>query len=224
MPAVLSLRASRSHGWEQHRLPGCSARARAHGHSPRAVRHLHSRPRWDGCGGLRGGDTRLRGVRAERRRTLEPQNLRMVYLAVPGPGGGGGGGGLKKQVPAAEGGAKGTPVSQQPASLSVSRRPGRSLRVRSPRCRRSSPSGCRPCRRRWSTAPADDRDRAGVLEEAAPPTDSRGQGTGGGVGTGEGTGIGEGEGAALAMGRAAAPAAGRIGRGAVSHLRRCCVR
>jgi TonB family protein len=43
-------------------------------------------------------------------------------------------------------------------------------------------------------APADNRDRLGVMADAAPTEPSRGPGTGGGTGTGEGTGIGEGSG------------------------------
>jgi TonB family protein len=43
-------------------------------------------------------------------------------------------------------------------------------------------------------APADDRNRAGVLQEARAETQSRGPGAGGGAGTGTGTGIGPGDG------------------------------
>jgi TonB family protein len=50
------------------------------------------------------------------------------------------------------------------------------------------------------TAPADTRDRAGVLAETPPRSDSRGQGAEGGVGTGRGTGIGEGEDSGIGAG------------------------
>jgi TonB family protein len=43
-------------------------------------------------------------------------------------------------------------------------------------------------------APAEDRDRAGVLQQARAEAQSRGPGVGGGVGSGTGTGIGEGNG------------------------------
>ena len=128
-----------------------------------------------------------------------PQNLRMVYLAVPGPGGGGGGGGLKMQVPAPRAQRKGRQSLSSP--LPVRQPPPRPEPPRpEPPLPEVEPERLPPVQAPVATAPADDRDRAGVLEEAAPPTDSRGQGTGGGVGTGEGTGIGEGEGSGIGDG------------------------
>jgi TonB family protein len=49
-------------------------------------------------------------------------------------------------------------------------------------------------------APADDRDRAGLLQEARAEAQSRGPGVGGGVGSGTGTGIGEGDGSGVGPG------------------------
>jgi len=49
-------------------------------------------------------------------------------------------------------------------------------------------------------APADDRDRAGVLQQARAEAESRGPGQGGGVGTGRGTGVGEGNGSGVGPG------------------------
>src|SRR4029079_8370613 len=43
-------------------------------------------------------------------------------------------------------------------------------------------------------APADPRTRAGVLQQSAAVADSRGPGSGGGIGAGQGTGIGPGDG------------------------------
>ena len=130
---------------------------------------------------------------------MAPQNLRMVYLAVPGPGGGGGGGGLKMQVPAPRAQRKGRQSLSSP--LPVRQPPPRPEPPRpEPPLPEVEPERLPPVQAPVVTAPADDRDRAGVLEEAAPPTDSRGQGTGGGVGTGEGTGIGEGEGSGIGDG------------------------
>jgi TonB family protein len=51
-----------------------------------------------------------------------------------------------------------------------------------------------------ATAPADGRDRVGVLEETTAQNDSRGPGTGGGAGSGSGTGLGEGEGPGVGPG------------------------
>jgi TonB family protein len=48
--------------------------------------------------------------------------------------------------------------------------------------------------------PADDRTTPGVLEEAPPASDSRGQGAHGGVGAGSGSGVGDGEGAGVGDG------------------------
>ena len=50
------------------------------------------------------------------------------------------------------------------------------------------------------TAPADHRDRAGVLQDARGESESRGPGTGGGAGTGSGTGLGSGDGAGVGPG------------------------
>jgi TonB family protein len=50
------------------------------------------------------------------------------------------------------------------------------------------------------TAPADPRDRAGVLSEAAAESESRGSGTGTGAGSGDGSGLGEGTGAGIGPG------------------------
>ena len=50
-----------------------------------------------------------------------------------------------------------------------------------------------------SAAP-DDRDRAGVLNDAAPDSNSQGSGTGGGAGSGSGSGIGEGDGPGIGPG------------------------
>ena len=50
------------------------------------------------------------------------------------------------------------------------------------------------------TAPANERDRAGVLEQTTAKADSRGSGHGGGVGSGGGTGLGEGDGGGIGPG------------------------
>jgi TonB family protein len=50
------------------------------------------------------------------------------------------------------------------------------------------------------TAPSDNKDRAGVLQQARAEAESRGSGQGGGVGTGKGTGVGEGDGSGVGPG------------------------
>jgi periplasmic protein TonB len=50
------------------------------------------------------------------------------------------------------------------------------------------------------TAPADNRNRVGVLTETPVDTESHGPGAGGGAGTGKGTGLGEGDGSGVGPG------------------------
>jgi periplasmic protein TonB len=51
-----------------------------------------------------------------------------------------------------------------------------------------------------ATAPADTRDRAGVVADPPAVADSQGPGSGSGAGTGQGTGVGEGTGAGIGPG------------------------
>jgi periplasmic protein TonB len=128
-----------------------------------------------------------------------PQKLRLVYLALPGPGGGGGGGGLKMPAPAPKAHRKGRQSLSTP--LPVRQPPPKPEPPRpQPPLPEVAPEPLPPVQAPVVTAPADDQDRAGVLEETAPPADSRGHGGGGGVGTGEGTGVGEGDGSGLGEG------------------------
>jgi periplasmic protein TonB len=128
--------------------------------------------------------------------------MRLVFVAIPGPGGGGGGGGLLQKTP-------------PPKAL----REGRS-RISSPLPERREPKPLQPVAvppeptptpvlkaeplpaviAPIVTAPADARSRAGVLEQTTADTDSRGSGSGGGVGTGAGTGLGPGSGGGVGSG------------------------
>ncbi len=127
--------------------------------------------------------------------------MRLVFVAIPGPGGGGGGGGLLQKAP-------------PPKAL----RDGRS-RISSPLLERRDPKPLRPVAAPLEptppvlraeplpavtapivTAAADTRSRAGVLEQTTADTDSRGSGSGGGVGTGAGTGLGPGSGGGVGAG------------------------
>jgi TonB family protein len=143
--------------------------------------------------------------------------MRLVFLATPGPGGGGGGGGLKQPAPPPKAELKGTSTLRSPVPP---RRPVAPKRPE-PKVERTLPPP--PVRPRpveqpvepppapaavpapqvvapVATAAADARDRAGVLTESASTADSNGAGTGGGVGSGRGTGIGEGDGSGIGPG------------------------
>ena len=133
---------------------------------------------------------------------IEPSDpMRLVFLNTPGPGGGGGGGGLLQKAP-------------PPRAMREGRK-----KISSPLPERQPPKPIEPIAHPPEpkpatlsaetlpvvvapivTAPADNRDRAGVLQQARAETDSRGPGQGGGVGTGRGTGIGEGEGSGIGPG------------------------
>lgn len=133
-------------------------------------------------------------------RSADP--MRLVFLAMPGPSGGGGGGGLL-----------------QKAAPPKARREGRS-RMSSPIPARREPTPVRPVSApREPTpvpvleaeplpaviapiiaAPADTRDRVGVLQRTTMENDSHGPGAGGGVGTGRGSGLGQGDGGGIGPG------------------------
>ena len=125
----------------------------------------------------------------------------LIFLAVPGPGGGGGGGGLRQKAPppAAERDGRRSLSSPLPA-----RRPPQPIEPAptppepkpEPLKAQQLPLIAAPV----VTAPADPRDRIGVLERTPASNDRRGPGVGGGTGSGAGTGIGEGAGAGLGAG------------------------
>jgi protein TonB len=128
-----------------------------------------------------------------------PQPLRMVYLAIRGPGGGGGGGGLRMERRAPKAMVKGTakissPVPRQAPSP-----------VEAP-VKRPDPPNLLPSETLplilapVVSVPSDDRSRAGVMETSPTAADSRGSGTGGGAGSGSGTGMGAGNGAGIGPG------------------------
>ena len=128
--------------------------------------------------------------------------MRLVFLAVPGPGGGGGGGGRlqKAPPPAAERAGRDAITSPLPA-----RRPPKPIEpIPTP----PEPKPDPPLKAEQLplvvapivTAPADARDRIGVLERTPAANDSHGSGAGGGTGSGAGTGVGEGDGAGIGAG------------------------
>jgi TonB family protein len=159
------------------------------------------------------------GLSSAPRETPHPLNpMRLVFLALPGPGGGGGGGGLKQPAPPPKAEVKGTralkspvppprrvapkrpepqpvrapsppPVRPQPAARPVDPPPA-------PTAPKPAPQVVAPV----ATVAGDTRDRTGVLPESASTAESNGPGSGGGAGTGHGTGIGEGDGSGIGPG------------------------
>jgi periplasmic protein TonB len=131
---------------------------------------------------------------------LSHEPVRLVYLALPGPGGGGGGGGLRQKAPPPRAQREGQsrlssplPVRQPPRPVAPVARP-----LEPPK--QLPGEVLPPIVAPVATSPADPGDRAGVLEESPAVADSRGPGIGGGVGTGTGTGIGEGDGSGIGEG------------------------
>jgi protein TonB len=156
----------------------------------------------------------LSSAPAELRR--EPSPMRLVFLTLPGPGGGGGGGGLHQPAPPPKAELKGPSVRRSPVPppRPVSTRPPVPRPITAP-----PPIPVRPTVRPVeppppaaapvplpqvvapvATAPAEPRDRAGIIADAAKESDSRGPGSGSGAGSGQGTGIGEGTGAGIGPG------------------------
>ncbi len=143
--------------------------------------------------------------------------VRMVFLATPGPGGGGGGGGLRQPAPPPRVQLKGTSPLRSPVPME---RAVRRARVEPPVRHVPAPSPpivavsrpvdppppivkadpIPPVVAPVVSAPADTRDRAGVLTDTPSRVDSHGPGAGGGTGAGQGTGIGEGDGAGIGPG------------------------
>ena len=126
--------------------------------------------------------------------------LRVVFVALPGPGGGGGGGLLQKAPPPKarrEGHrAISSPIPErvppkpiEPAPMPVEKKP--KVLDAEP-----LPVVVAPI----VVAPADSQNRIGVLVETPVTSDSHGPGKGGGTGSGTGTGVGEGDGSGIGPG------------------------
>jgi periplasmic protein TonB len=140
----------------------------------------------------------------ERTDVIEPeaQPVRLVYLALPGPGGGGGGGGLRMPTPPTKAERKGpqkasSPVPARRVPPPITPPPPRPEPPPPPLEAKTLPPVMAPV----ATVAADTRNREGLMKEmpteAAP---SGGSGSGGGSGTGQGTGLGEGAGSGIGPG------------------------
>ena len=126
-------------------------------------------------------------------------DTRLVFIATPGPGGGGGGGGERARLPAPKALREGRRATSSPLPERVAppaAPPAEPVEPEPPLNAEPLPTLVAPL----ITAPADNRDRAGVLQEARTEAESRGSGTGGGAGSGSGTGLGSGDGAGVGPG------------------------
>jgi TonB family protein len=128
-------------------------------------------------------------------------DLRLVFLARPGPGGGGGGGGLRQRLPPPKAEREGRramsspmPVRKPPQPIEPAPAPPEPKPP--PLSAEALPAVVAPI----VASPADPRDRAGVLQEARGELESRGPGQGGGTGSGAGTGLGSGDGPGVGPG------------------------
>jgi periplasmic protein TonB len=145
----------------------------------------------------------------------ETTPVRLVFLATPGPGGGGGGGGLRQPAPPPKAEKKGTSPLRSPVPPPrpiTSKPPDPKPQLTPPVTIQPVPKPVEPPApppqpvplpqvvAPVATAPADTRDRAGVLTDSSAESNSHGPGTGSGAGTGQGTGIGEGTGAGIGPG------------------------
>jgi protein TonB len=127
--------------------------------------------------------------------TPAPQDLRLVFLATPGPGGGGGGGGSRQPAPPVRAERQGERALSSPI-------PARQLPPPVPTPRPAEPIDTRPLVAPVAVMAADARDQEGIVDEAPEATgvDDAGPGGDAGAGTGEGAGLGAGEGSGIGDG------------------------
>jgi periplasmic protein TonB len=142
---------------------------------------------------------------------------RLVFLVKPGPGGGGGGGGLRQPEPPRRALLKGANPLKSPVPVERAVRkpipdpptppkPTPPPQVQpierpiEPPPPVAKPDPVPPVVAPVVSAPADTRDRAGVIEAPPSTSESQGSGNGGGAGSGSGTGNGEGTGPGIGPG------------------------
>ena len=127
--------------------------------------------------------------------------MRLVFLATPGPGGGGGGGGLVQRTPPPKALREGRHTISSPIPARIP--PKKIEPVVAPVEPKPPLLKAEPLPILVApivTAPADSRNRIGVLTETRVDTESHGSGRGGGAGSGTGTGLGEGDGRGIGPG------------------------
>jgi len=150
-------------------------------------------------------------------RAVEPgEDMRLVFLAIPGPGGGGGGGGARQTLPPPKALQRGNARVSSPLPVRHATSPQPVEVAPEPKVLDSEPLPvvAAPIVR----APADNRDRDGVLTQSRAEADSRGSGQGGGTGTGRGGGLGDGSGSGVGPGSGGGTGGGpfRPGSGVVA--------
>lgn len=141
---------------------------------------------------------------------LPPDDIRLVFLAEPGPGGGGGGGGLKQLARPAKAETRG----QQTVGNPIARRlpvPAEAPATPPPLAAEPFPVVVAPI----APAAAAARNRVGTDDGVEGAAEVHGAGREGGVGTGAGDGIGSGRGAGLGDGIGGGTGGGvyRVGSG-----------
>jgi len=129
------------------------------------------------------------------------EQMRLVFLATPGPGGGGGGGGLLQKTPPPKAQREGlrklsSPLPARTPPKEIVPAPTPPEPKPPPLNAEQLPAVVAPI----ITAPADTRNRVGILEQTKVESDSHGPGSGGGAGKGAGTGVGEGQGPGIGQG------------------------
>jgi len=138
---------------------------------------------------------------AARLRDDVPQPMHLVFLATPGPGGGGGGGGLLQKAPPPKAESEGRNAIAMPLPHRAPPRPVEPAPAPpEPQSRVVAAEPLPAIVAPIVSAPDDDRNRSGLLEQVTSPDISRGSGRGGGAGSGSGTGIGEGDGSGVGPG------------------------
>lgn len=123
---------------------------------------------------------------------LENTDMRLVFLALPGPGGGGGGGGLRQEAPPPRALRKGPEHLDSPIPVREAPKPVEPVaKPEPPPPEKPEPEP--PVVAPVATVAANERDRPGVINTPAQ-SESRGPGAGSGAGSGDGSGIGPGSG------------------------------
>ena len=108
---------------------------------------------------------------------------------------------IAPEAATAEGSSRREAANQQPAPHPAAPAASRTCRRGARADSSSAPGESAAGNRRTSReAPADTRDRTGILEETRADQDSNGAGRGAGVGSGAGTGLGEGTGSGIGPG------------------------
>lgn len=131
----------------------------------------------------------------------DPEPIRLVYMALPGPGGGGGGGGLRMKTPPPKAERKGERKINSPLPARKLPPPIRPAPVKpEPPPKPIEAKALPPVMAPIVVAPADKKDEEGLLAKSEETKPSQGPGTGGGVGRGQGTGLGQGDGTGVGEG------------------------